>query len=319
MSSILDALNKLEEEKKEAVRTAAESAIDPRIAARELVGRTSGRARHGQLSPVLWGLAGVGIFSLVVVSAAVGVYLLIRPSLESTSAAAIAPASPTVSVASANATPPVSGDPSASTEPTTAPAPSAPTSPAESAAAPAPSAPAPVKTVESGPKESPAERVAPAPKPIEVASNALPALPWVEQAATSTPPEESAAARTETAPPASVASVPLAPALPQLPVASAPAPTSVPATAMPSDISKLPMLRDSDKPRLGFEDVKINMVQPKSDSRPFARAIINLKPVVIGERISDTRTTLIGVEINGIAVEVNGSRERYFVPFGYSL
>lgn len=326
MSSILDALNKLEEEKKEAARTVAEAAIDPRIAARELVGH-SGARRPSHGNPLMWGLVGMGLFSLITLGAAAAAYFMVKPALPLANVATAPPA--------VNATPPpatVQASPGTSvTETSEAASPTGPPEPKDGLPKTAPTATTPASP-------SPAAQV-PAPKPtppianspalptrIDVASNALPDLAWVEESAKTTNSaaevagSEAVVAR-EAVPAPLVEATPLPPALPgvETPPAAPPEPSIVAPGPLPSDISKLPMLRDSDKGRIGFDKVKINMLQPKSDSRPYAKAIINLKPVLIGERIPDTRTTLIAVQINGIAIEVNGSRERYFVSFGYGI
>ena len=332
MSSILDALNKLEDEKKEAARTAAAAAIDPRVAARELVGR-GGARRPTHNSPLIWGLAGMAVFSLIALGAAAAAYFLVKPTLPPMAVAVATPA-PVEPSAAEDAS---MGGAAAVSGPSVAPAVTAVATPDEpsgttnvAASSPGPPVLVAPPSVPSAPADPPTpRRAAPEsttpPKPIEVASNSLPSLPWVGASAKVTEAGSGVAATRSVEAPAPVNTTPLPPAYPRVdvpprPVAE-PAGTSPARPAarepMPDDISKLPMLRDSDKGRLGFENVKINMLQPKNDSRPYAKAIINLKPVLVGERIPDTRTTLLAVAMNGIAIEVNDSRERYFVSFGF--
>lgn len=357
MSSILDALNKLEEEKKKAARTAAEAAIDPRVAARELVGRAPGRRPQGH--PLIWGLAGIAVFFMVTLCAAVAAYFILKPSLQNPTLAAVAPIDTTAPTQAEAVTPAAEeAAPASLAEPSAAAAEAkpepAPAKPQVAAQAPAP---APADTPVNADKPKPAANAAPLPKPFDVASNSLPELGWVGASATTTGPNGEVIANDVArpapdprvdvaplpaptpAPPAPVSAPPAtAPTVAAPPVAATPV-TTTPVTAppvaatpqpapappaatpgpMPTDISKLPILRESDKPRAGFTDVNINMLQPRSESRPYARAIINLKPVMIGEIIPGTRATLIGVEPSGIAIEVNGSRERYFVPFGFGI
>jgi hypothetical protein len=67
--------------------------------------------------------------------------------------------------------------------------------------------------------------------------------------------------------------------------------------------------------RLGLVRLQVNMVRMASKTRPHASAIINLKTVYIGEQIPGTRVALIGVERSGVGIEIEGSGERFYVPF----
>jgi len=59
----------------------------------------------------------------------------------------------------------------------------------------------------------------------------------------------------------------------------------------------------------------VNMVRPASKARPYASAIINLEPVQVGERISGSQAILVGVESRAIAVEIEGTGQRYHIRF----
>jgi len=77
----------------------------------------------------------------------------------------------------------------------------------------------------------------------------------------------------------------------------------------------LPVLRESDKERLGLGDIRINMVRPANRAHPYASAIINLQPVHIGERIPDTSAVLIGVDTRSVAIEIENTGERFHIRF----
>ena len=86
-------------------------------------------------------------------------------------------------------------------------------------------------------------------------------------------------------------------------------------TGAPLDLLALPVLKETDKVRYGLDEIRINMVRPANKTRPYASAIINLQTVQVGEKIPDSRATLIGVEQRAIGVEIEGSGERYQVRF----
>ncbi|NIA16351.1 MAG: hypothetical protein GWP08_20010 [Nitrospiraceae bacterium] len=85
----------------------------------------------------------------------------------------------------------------------------------------------------------------------------------------------------------------------------------------PSKLFDLPMLRRSEQVRYGLEDLQINMPRPATKRRPLASAIINLQPVFVGETIPGTRAVLVGVDMRGIAIEVEG--RHFYVRFGRRL
>lgn len=85
------------------------------------------------------------------------------------------------------------------------------------------------------------------------------------------------------------------------------------AEPVPDNLRSLPQLRNTERNRHGLEGMRINMLREPSDSRPNALAIINLNRVFVGEQIPDTNARLIGVEARGIAIEIIDSHERYFV------
>lgn len=80
------------------------------------------------------------------------------------------------------------------------------------------------------------------------------------------------------------------------------------------DISKLPVLRTSDRIRLGLENMQLNVLREPSAKNPHGLAIINLTKVYVGEMIPGTPVRLLDVRTHGIAIEVVGTGERYYVP-----
>ncbi len=84
------------------------------------------------------------------------------------------------------------------------------------------------------------------------------------------------------------------------------------------DPRTLPRLRESHCERMGIRELQINMLQPKSKTRPYPSAIINLNKVYVGERIPRTSARLIAVDgLDGIAIEIENTKKRYYVPFGF--
>ena len=82
----------------------------------------------------------------------------------------------------------------------------------------------------------------------------------------------------------------------------------------PIDISKLPVLKTSDRIRLGLENMQLNVLREPGPKNPHGLAIINLTKVYVGEMIPGTPVRLIDVKTHGIAIEVVGTGERYYVP-----
>ncbi|HOE67429.1 MAG TPA: hypothetical protein PLO62_12970 [Candidatus Hydrogenedentes bacterium] len=77
------------------------------------------------------------------------------------------------------------------------------------------------------------------------------------------------------------------------------------------NIRALPMLSPSEMSRLGLPKLTINMIGTPSESRPRASAMINFNIVYVGDEIQGTSAKLIGVDVKGIGIEIDGSR--YFV------
>lgn len=82
----------------------------------------------------------------------------------------------------------------------------------------------------------------------------------------------------------------------------------------PVNIQTLPVMKTSDKIRLGLDRLQLNVLREASAKNPYALAIINLNKVYVGEIIPGTSVRLIDVKTHGIAVEVLGTGERYYLP-----
>ena len=77
------------------------------------------------------------------------------------------------------------------------------------------------------------------------------------------------------------------------------------------DVDSLPFLSISAKEKYGLANVKVNMPRPATKSRPYASAVIDLRPVLVGERIPKTSARLIGVTNRGIAIEIIETGDKY--------
>ncbi len=80
------------------------------------------------------------------------------------------------------------------------------------------------------------------------------------------------------------------------------------------DMTKLPVLKTSDRVRLGLDSMQLNVLREAGPKNPHGLAIINLTKVYVGEMIPGSSVRLIDVKTHGIAIEVVGSGERYYVP-----
>ena len=84
------------------------------------------------------------------------------------------------------------------------------------------------------------------------------------------------------------------------------------------DVHKLPILTSAIREQYNLGDVKLNMVWPAELSRPYGRpydlALINRMKVQVGDRIPSTTVRLIKVERDGVAIEIIGTRKYFFIP-----
>lgn len=83
---------------------------------------------------------------------------------------------------------------------------------------------------------------------------------------------------------------------------------------VPDDIRTLPMLSRSERSQYRLEGLTINMLNEASATRPLGNALINLEKIFIGETLPGSNATLIDVKSHGIAIEIMSTRQRYYLP-----
>ena len=176
--------------------------------------------------------------------------------------------------------------------------------------------PEPVKTVVENPKPSALEPVKPmtekpALKPIAEPFKVAKAAPPSPEEPTNPLPTAEALERARKAgidakPPATVP-------MRTSPMSLAPGRAAEKQAPMLEDISKLPRLGQTERERLGLTELRLNVLREASASQPEGLAIINLKKVFVGEMIPGTNARLIAVQTRAIAVEIEGTGERFRV------
>jgi hypothetical protein len=301
MSSILDALRKLEAERA-ANRQAEQQPREFRAetAEAELTGNTGGHGWSGRhASPVLLVVGGL-LVAVVLVTVSVS-----------------------ASIAVMNARTPVGGTPSevhiAANPPLDPPQ-------TEAAAATAPAAAAEVQSpapeasavVEPAPEDVAPPVPEPAPEPVQAASPPVQVaqagiVPPVSTTAAPAPPVVSLPPAQPAPPPVVEPEAPAtATRTPTQPERAAPRPSPPPPPSVPFkpeklDVQSLPLLRPSERPRYGLEGVRMNMLRDISDTRPYGQAIINLDRVMVGDMIPNTDVRLIAIDErnNSIAIETS--------------
>lgn len=374
MSSILDALKKLEEDKAKAARAVNSGELDPIEAAQELTGKNISPERLTlRLTPRTL-VVGALLFSAVVVALSVGLSMLVlRPRMQPSStslaqstvtidtAARQSPRETIASPASSDIAPtPGESDDANEADaaviglpaPSTAPAASASTSNTPSvASAPNPSA-ARSSTREAGFSipETPSslthvgeagvtppfsQQVTPAKygtqqPPPPAASKGLPA-------SHETRSSEAAVTITEEVPVDASAALPerqeeTAPRpmeiVPAAPTQSRPAPTALAADVVPQkssvkSIYDYPLLTPSVMSRYSLNGMRINMLSPLSEFNRYPSAVINNHKIYVGDRIKleingqtqNTRARLVDVAKDGVAIEITGTNDVYFVKY----
>ncbi|MCC6485920.1 MAG: hypothetical protein IT364_00335 [Candidatus Hydrogenedentes bacterium] len=299
MSSILDALKKLEQDKQEKEQS-DQLEIGTEAAERDLFHhkRGAGRGTIQVSSMVLVG--GVLVFAVALVCVSVITALLIVNA---------APVPPTATAQAANAT--------ALSVNQVAPGASAPVEPAS---------PDPVSVAPATPAVEPArpagEEVEPAPPPEPPIEVPRPEQPSVQ------PKEEILLAAAQA--PASMKPVPIEEPAPRVQHEIPPAPRPQPSVASqivppapaksekpdPAfgdiDLNVLPILSESERVRLGLPPLEVNIVGLPTKRQPRPSALINYEKVYVGEYISNTNARLVDVELRGVGLSVGG--QLYFLP-----
>lgn len=105
------------------------------------------------------------------------------------------------------------------------------------------------------------------------------------------------------------------PSLPEtaLPVATPPAARSDVGTV---NVNKLPRLSAQEQEELNLDSLRLNVLRPADKTQPDALAIINLKKVYVGEMIPGTPARLIAVDAGAIGIEIDtgGAHKRFRIP-----
>lgn len=305
MSSILDALKKLEQDKQEKEQS-DQLEIGTLAAERDLFHHKRGAGRGTVQVSSMMLAGGVLVFAVALVCVSVITALLI------VNAAPVPPAT-TVHVAQAPAAAPAANAAKQDASSATAPAEPAaqvpvapdsvavePTTPADEAAGvaavpePAAKAPQPAEPL-AAPKEEVLLAAAQEPAVAEPAEKPVPRARR----------EEPPAPRPE--PPAAVQTIPPAPVKPVASAADAPAPAFG-----DIDLNVLPILSESERVRLGLPPLKVNIVGLPTKRQPRPSALINYEKVYVGEYISNTNARLVDVELRGVGLSVGG--QLYFLP-----
>ncbi len=92
-------------------------------------------------------------------------------------------------------------------------------------------------------------------------------------------------------------------------------PEEVVPNAESQSLTELPILTQADRARYTDGRLMINMVNPASETNPYGYAVINVFKVFEGHNIPSTQFQLIGVEMGGIGVAVQGTTKRFFIPW----
>ncbi|MCH7959417.1 MAG: hypothetical protein IID08_04775 [Candidatus Hydrogenedentes bacterium] len=295
MSSILDALNKLEQEK--AAAQAVDVVVDPALAAQELLGQDILRDRVAvQVRPVSL-IAAFAAFSLVLVGLSVWISLVLRP----------VPATPTESFASGSAAAERVAVLRREPEPETGPmipeftnvgvAMPVPEPAAEVSLDPVPISDPPDTDAGVGPSVSQPSDVSE--MPVPEFTNVAVVAPVREQVArteTVESVEEPSKGATESASGSDADEPPV----------------------LPEDAHTLPILSSAIREMYNLGDLKLNMVWPAdlsgSYGRPYDLALINRMKVQVGDRIPATNVRLVKVERDGVAIQVIGTLKYFFIP-----
>lgn len=282
MSSILEALKKLEAEKnaQHMAVEMPEPAYTSDQMAQSLLGNFADSAPGSRQTSPLFLILGGSLFTLLLIGVTVSLAVFVLKSVNSAPAPTQVAAQPTPTQTVTPATPPQAVAPATPPAPVEVPA----------ASLPAVKAEVPVKAPQEVVAAVPAPKAKPKPAPLPE-SIPLPEIPMV-----ATPVPVVSEARYEPYVPKPAAAVERA---------SAP---------LPEDIRKLPMLSRSERAQYGLEKLTINMLNEASATRPLGNALINLEKIFIGETLPGTNATLIDVKSHGIAIEIMSTSQRYYVP-----
>lgn len=345
MSSILDALNKLERDKVRAEKKATlEKDVDIESAARELVGHSLLRDRFTlNLSPALL-MAVVLVFSLILVVSGVGVsWAYFRSEQPSTVAKqnVVPPDEDSAPVETAAVTPGLveSSDPPAqpkseeeiSVALVSAPEPVSPV--VESAADPPEENPMAAQDTTDPPTVSTEEQtdselieassdesvdVSPEPvkEPLVVARETVQESVREEprRPVASRPPAEEAASG-DAVESASVPWTPPTPPTADPPKMESPVDTPALASIGPTPLNYLPAFSTAVRTEYDIPRLRVNHIHLGDAAKPRPYAWINNIPVYVGEQIQGSKARLKNVAEDGVAIEIIGTKGQYFLKF----
>ena len=278
MSSILEALKKLEAEKnaQHIAIQEPEPVYTSDQMAQSLLGYAEPTREGRRLSPVLLVMGG-GVFTMLLIGVSVALAVFVLRNIQQ----APEPTNPPLAAIAAVPTP-------------------APVVPAAAEPAPEPALVAdarPVEVAPEAPKELPRKVVTPV------------VLPEAPKPRPAPEPERPVEAPVDLAPLPDLTEARYEPYVPK-PAASV-AQESAP---VPDDIRTLPMMSRSERSQYRLEGLTINMLNEASATRPLGNALINLEKIFIGETLPDSNATLIDVKSHGIAIEIMSSGQRYYLP-----
>lgn len=312
MSSILDALKKLESEKSENKDAAERAQIEAVAAERDLTRRRRSREDDEviRINSTLLVLVGLGLATVLVTVSVVAALAVTRTMGSTQVTATPAPASIPASELQVAEAAPIASPPVATAPFQPVPVEAVPTM----MPAPMPLEPVTADPILSGPAmvTEPVDEVV-ATDPMAVAAPEEPVV-WVEpDPAPQAIPVVEEVLPESVAPPEPAPSVAEPPAAytPQPPVATTPPPNYSDAPIGDIDLDTLPVLSESERVRLGLPRMKINIVGLPTKRQPRPSALINFEKVYLGEYIKNSNARLIAVELHGVGIEVAG--HRYFM------
>lgn len=318
MSSILDALRKLEQEKVEITHPEPVEMSED-IAERDLIGGTvGGRGMTLHLPPSVLLVAGLVVGLLLAAGSVGGTMLWMRATAsaqEPSPAVQVASVIPAAPLLAENELETVPAEPQPPTEPvalvTAVDTDDTPVEePTPAKVEPAPAKPTPTREreerVERATPRPRAEKPRPAPEPVKIEPEPE---PYAVAQAPSFEPEPYTTVSAQSPEPAFsdepvfAESEPLVRSIePAAPQASGAMQAGARSTALP------PTPEDRQR-------IKLNMPRPASKQRPYASAIINLQPVFINDEIPGTNARLVGVTESGIEYINQDTGARHYMSF----
>lgn len=275
MSSILEALKKLEAEKNAPLPQEPLPLDDvPDYGGGSFLADSTDvfPRRRTSIAPLLWVLGG-GMFTLMVIGVAVLlVMLLLQAPSGSSGLTAITPEAAPIAAPAV----PQSEEPA----------------PAKSVANPDTTA---LASTDAGASE--------AAEPVQRATD----KPMVVTAVTPSLPTPAPAPVQERPTPEPAPIVAAAPRKPVLPV-------KINTEPLPLEIRNLPMLSRTQRTQYRLEGIQLNMLNPAGPTRPLGNAFINLEKVFVGEFLPGSNAKLVDVTSHGIAIEIQSTGQRYYIP-----